>query len=677
MGTYYFDGTAGLTGYNPYVDDWEVGQPYRFTVSVTNRRAHTVHVTVRASIRMWEESNYFSFWVDARVSCQGKTNQVPIKHEGDWAPWSYDFFWWGNDWHTVVVFDADVALEYTESSLPIKLELCRPNTGGISIQQKMDEYGWWSMSDDSNQHAWSHDNVWGGYPDYDAGMGRARNEVIDIGPYPYLAAPSRRYISPSSYDVGKQGTDNITVSWRSVAKASYYKGVLEKPNGIIYLDRVPITAKNSNMLSYAFNLHREYGDWFEEGDRFRFGIASVDQYGVCQDNSYLYTPYLTYTETLPSSPRNLTGYGRKTEWNPSSINEVVCSGEQMTFKWASPSTAGSYPISEYRIGVGAESIPTGELRDWAQFSVGGETYMLRSAVNNLYMDVQDGKTANLTNIRCWYGNKTSAQQFVLKSTGVAGEFYILSALNRKKAVEDYGDNDVNFANVSLYDFNGSASQKWMFVPLGYGQYKIKHSTGRCLDVSYGTLYNGANIALYDDNGSDTQKWYLESYGSAGFTYYAPYDTFTPLISDGYEHTTGDGVHFGYPSAGKVDGYRLPDLKSDITLPAYDGMVRYRRYYKGQPVWSLAAGAISASENEATLTIPRGMPRTAVDIVLGAYNNRHELMSSAVCTCVYYGGIMYVYADGIWHEGIANVQANGTEHEAVEVDVYENGVWRTL
>lgn len=44
---------------------------------------------------------------------------------------------------------------------------------------------------------------------------------------------------------------------------------------------------------------------------------------------------------------------------------------------------------------------------------------------------------------------------------------------------------------------------------------------------------------------------------------------------------------------------------------------------------------------------------------------------------YYGGVLYVYDGGRWHEGIAWVYDSGKWHEADAVHVHRNGDWKTL
>ncbi|MGA5086833.1 ricin-type beta-trefoil lectin domain protein [Streptomyces pseudogriseolus] len=57
--------------------------------------------------------------------------------------------------------------------------------------------------------------------------------------------------------------------------------------------------------------------------------------------------------------------------------------------------------------------------------------------------------------------------------------------------------------VQLYTCNGTAAQRWTYVP---GEGGTLHALGRCLDVSGGGTANGAKVQLWQCNGTGAQRW---------------------------------------------------------------------------------------------------------------------------------------------------------------------------
>ncbi len=72
-----------------------------------------------------------------------------------------------------------------------------------------------------------------------------------------------------------------------------------------------------------------------------------------------------------------------------------------------------------------------------------------------------------------------------------------------KCVDVRDANSADGTPVQLYTCNGTAAQRWTYVP---GEGGTLRALGRCLDVSGGGTANGTKVQLWQCNGTGAQRW---------------------------------------------------------------------------------------------------------------------------------------------------------------------------
>lgn len=152
-----------------------------------------------------------------------------------------------------------------------------------------------------------------------------------------------------------------------------------------------------------------------------------------------------------------------------------------------------------------------ESQKWVINDAGDGTFYIKSADEDLYLDVAGGRTANRTNIQLYTGNGTNAQKFrlVREETGPVDEgvYLIRTAADDSKTVDIRSGAKGVEANAQLYLINGTAAQKFRFVRGTDGLYTIVNiKSGHALDVAQGSADDWANVRQYRINNSLAQKW---------------------------------------------------------------------------------------------------------------------------------------------------------------------------
>ena len=142
-------------------------------------------------------------------------------------------------------------------------------------------------------------------------------------------------------------------------------------------------------------------------------------------------------------------------------------------------------------------------------SVSSGTYVIRTAINgDRCLDILGGSSADFANLQIYQYNGSNAQKFVLTDVG-SGQ-YMISCVASGKALDVYGGGTKDGTNVAQYTSNGTAAQKWILESAGDGKYFIKNvNSGKYLDVASAADKNGANVQQYTLNKSNAQKWIFE------------------------------------------------------------------------------------------------------------------------------------------------------------------------
>ncbi len=212
---------------------------------------------------------------------------------------------------------------------------------------------------------------------------------------------------------------------------------------------------------------------------------------------------------------------------------------------------------------------TGAL-NYTEADIEDGVYYIKNVNSGLYMDVENGSTANGANIRQWSYNGCDAQKFKIQSLGngyysiltgatgytsgvdvTAGGFengvnieqweywggdmqqfkivknadgsysFLTKVSSGTQAVEVYNFGTSEGDNVSQWAYWGGAAQSWTLekVSVGYeGTYYIQSvSSGLYWDIEDGSSANGANLRQWYYNGSHAQKFKLVSTGDGYYS----------------------------------------------------------------------------------------------------------------------------------------------------------------
>lgn len=217
----------------------------------------------------------------------------------------------------------------------------------------------------------------------------------------------------------------------------------------------------------------------------------------------------------------------------------------------------------------------------AQITDGKVRYVVCSAQDNHYcLDVSGVSTANKANVTCHSRNDGNNQLFRVSKYN--STLSTIRACHSGKAIEVYGAKDANGANVSQYDHNKSAAQRWYLVPDGKTTTINGHAYPTYLIVALGktngrvmaaaSSANSANVAIYARTGSAAQRWAFvpSSQRVASFG--------VPTSGGGSLSATSGGSSLVQAASGKV----YPSWK----LGAQGAQVRYtRRWRKTDGSWT--------------------------------------------------------------------------------------------
>ena len=94
---------------------------------------------------------------------------------------------------------------------------------------------------------------------------------------------------------------------------------------------------------------------------------------------------------------------------------------------------------------------------------------LKSGLGDFMLDLANGADENNANLQIYNAYGHDAQQFVLKSAGTDGVFYIGTKVsNGAKVVDVAGKKKADGTNVAQYAFTGGANQQWVFESVNGG-----------------------------------------------------------------------------------------------------------------------------------------------------------------------------------------------------------------
>lgn len=137
-------------------------------------------------------------------------------------------------------------------------------------------------------------------------------------------------------------------------------------------------------------------------------------------------------------------------------------------------------------------------------------YVIRSAVNpNYVIDLNNGNSANGTNITLWEYNGGDNQKWVLMSRD--NSVMRLHNKSNLSVVLDLNEGRAqNGENIQGWHVNGSKAQDFRVGTVG-NYYEIVSDVNHnyVVDANNGNMSNGTNITIWVSNGGMNQRWIFE------------------------------------------------------------------------------------------------------------------------------------------------------------------------
>lgn len=251
------------------------------------------------------------------------------------------------------------------------------------------------------------------------------------------------------------------------------------------------------------------------------------------------------------------------------------------------SSSGSY----YIYGSHMAQASSKDLRNWNVLGTQGYTnsslyasenvegiYYLQNKFSGLYLDIENGSSANGANVRQWSYNGSDAQKFKFVSLG-DGYYYILTGASGYKSCVDVESGSANDGtNILQWEYWGGEMQKYRVVKQPDGSYAILTKASGCssgLDVYDWSAEAGGNINEWNYWGGDCQKWNLiEAESNSGSTKVSTGESLENALASAF-------LWAGYNDSDCSGGYAVwaPDI---IYNPSYvwnDGSKgAYMMYY---------------------------------------------------------------------------------------------------
>lgn len=141
------------------------------------------------------------------------------------------------------------------------------------------------------------------------------------------------------------------------------------------------------------------------------------------------------------------------------------------------------------------------------------TYYISSSLNSSYvLDVSNAAKNDFANIQLYQYNGTSAQGW--KVSHDSKGYVTFMNVGSNKVIDLYNGVAQSGQNISQYSSNNSYAQKWIVLKTSNG-FKIMSAlnTNYVLDLSGGTVRNSSNIQAYISNDTKAQRWNFTKYES--------------------------------------------------------------------------------------------------------------------------------------------------------------------
>ena len=133
-------------------------------------------------------------------------------------------------------------------------------------------------------------------------------------------------------------------------------------------------------------------------------------------------------------------------------------------------------------------------------------YTIHSAWDdNMCLDIEGNSTENRANVILYQYENTTMQKYRIVKNG---NYYCLKSIHADRWL-DIKTPFNNNSNVQLWGSNNADEEKWIFEDAGNGYVYIRSKLGYYLDLQGDNPVNWANIQIYNYIGSKSQKWKLK------------------------------------------------------------------------------------------------------------------------------------------------------------------------
>ena len=178
----------------------------------------------------------------------------------------------------------------------------------------------------------------------------------------------------------------------------------------------------------------------------------------------------------------------------------------------------------------------------------GKEFFIKNMLTGHYLDVQNGIVASGTNVWQYTYNGTDSQRWYLNYNPNDDTYVVYSRLTDdgtyKFALDISGGSTSNYANVQIYNYNGTDSQKFKIERGNYGTFYIKTKVTnfeKAVVVNGPSIAVGHNVDQYTFQNHANEWWILEPVVK------------TPKIGIAYAEKTYDKFIMAYPNCSGIGG----------------------------------------------------------------------------------------------------------------------------
>ena len=145
----------------------------------------------------------------------------------------------------------------------------------------------------------------------------------------------------------------------------------------------------------------------------------------------------------------------------------------------------------------------------------GKQFIIQSAMNynkdnGGYWDIP-GKPNSISkgsNIQVWALDAGIDRKFTLLNNGDNGYYEITVGNTKNSRIDIDNGNSANGTNVKVWDSNNGTAQRFAFEHLGNGRFKIFDKNGKIICLANRSNKNGSNVHIWDNHNGAFTEWYL-------------------------------------------------------------------------------------------------------------------------------------------------------------------------